>query len=142
MKRLLLFVSSLLFCACINLQEYHYFVSLVLNNQTGYDIEIFKDDEYHATMKNGNYCEIFRGNCPYDIEGISIEPLLLQTNKISFWKIEGNSIKFLKEWTYEDRDNDGKQLFRLSEHRYTIKQKDNLMLVSFKFHITDEDFQK
>ncbi len=143
MKRVVLITSLLLLCtSCLKPQRFY--SSLVLINKTGYNIEVFKDDEYHATVKNDKDCEIFRGECPDDIENVNIEELLLQTEKISIWKIEGDNISFLKEWLYKDRNEPGKQLFRPSDYTHDMSissgdEKYNTCDYRFSITIYNED---
>lgn len=139
MKKQILLILTLLFSSCLGPK--HYDVSIVINNQTGYDIEIFKDDEYYATSNNDDACEIIRGKCPYDIDntGFNIDKIIKQNKKISFWKIEGDYATFLKEWTYDNRNEPGKQLFRTSDYtqKMTITYiEGNPLITDYQFSIT------
>ncbi len=115
MRKLFLLVALLLFSACSGTTRY--FVFLMVDNETGYDIEIFKNDIFYITIKNEESIILASNQClSPNVEDINIEQIFLQTNKISFWTIKDNQMTLSKEWTYEERNSSGKQLFRLSDY--------------------------
>ncbi len=118
-KSILLFLIFFL-SACE--KEVRYTASFILINKTGYTLEIFKDAQLYKTVSNDNSCELFSGKCQANAEGLTIGDVINDTRIISLWKINSNEFTFLKEWTYENRNESGKQLFRLSDYtmNYTL----------------------
>ena len=140
----ILSILSLIIISCVPLNEdtYYYKADIYLFNSSNQTLKIQTDKTDNSIyLTKFQYCHLSQtsnDNIYTAIKNIPIEKFDLKSY-VEIYSVPDNEL--LKKWTYEDRDNDGKQLFRLSDHRYTIKQKDNLMLISFKFHITDEDLQ-
>lgn len=140
MRKHILFISIFIIYSCIEIQPHYYVTSLAVKNKTGYDIEIFKDDEYYTTFNNNDSCELFREKCPFDIEYINLEQIIKQSKKICFWKIDGDYSTFLKEWTYDNRNEPGKQLFRTSDYtQKTTIVEVNITNYQFSLTIYPED---
>lgn len=120
MKKTLLLFLIFLLSACA--KEVRYTASFILINKTGYDIEIFKGAQLYKTVSNDKSCQLFSGKCRANAEALTIGDVINDTRIISLWKINSNEFTFLKEWTYENRNESGKQLFRLSDYTmsYTI----------------------
>lgn len=75
-----------------------------------------------SLKENNGACQLFYGSCRANGEGLTIDDVINDTRAISLWTINSDEFAFLKEWTYERRNEQGKQLFRLSDYNmnYTI----------------------
>lgn len=144
--RILLSIVFFIITSCNPLQKdkFNYTAEIYLYNTSNQTVKIQTDNTDESKppiyLTKNQYCCLTqsRRDDYTSVENIPIESFYLKSY-VEVYSVPDN--KLLKKWTYEERNNDGKQFFRLSDHRYTIKQNNYLMTVCFKFHITDEDLQ-
>lgn len=129
-------------CGPIQKDEVYYTANIYLYNTSNQTLKIQSEE-----INNPIYLTKFQYFCLAHteckdmfspIENISIENFNLNTY-IEVYSVPDNEL--LKKWTYEERNNDGKQFYRLTDHKCTIEQKDNSTIVNYTFHITDEDLE-
>ncbi len=142
--KILLSIISLVIVSCgpIQKDEVIYTANIYLYNTSNQTLKIQSEE-----INNPIYLTKFQYFCLAHteckdmfspIENISIENFNLNTY-IEVYSVPDNEL--LKKWTYEERNNDGKQFYRLNDHKCTIEQKDNSTIVNYTFHITDEDLK-
>ncbi len=148
MKKLILLFAILFLVPSCKKSEYYIRFYFYINNQTSYDLELFKDYEYSATIKKNEtyqwlyFCKIIDN---IEIQYSLINDLIKRNNaSVSLWKIKDNNISLAKKWRVENTDEEGKSIFRFSDytltdiykhyrlHRTTIHEE-------FIITITDED---
>lgn len=135
-------------------EQLSYKGKIFIFNDSSYDIHImvFKDkktsnDFYLAPKQNALlYKTIPENNIFTSINDIKIEDFLASTNIeknnkrcVKIYSVKDNIL--LKSWYYKYKDNDGKQLYRLSDYEYVAKNDSGIIFINYEFHITDEDLQ-
>ncbi len=141
--RILLSIALFIITSCNPLQKkiYNYKAYIYLYNTSNQTLKIQTEKtDSPIYLTKFQYCHITETEQEIytSIENISIESFDLKSY-IEVYSVPDNQL--LKKWTYDERNEKGKQFFRLSDHKYTIKEKDYFLTISYKFHITDEDLQ-
>lgn len=132
MKKILcIFVWILMCVSCYHSKDIEYFARMVVVNNTGRTIEVFKDDTYFGTFRDQEKFVLFENNDEYQF--IDLEELIQEegdllgeyVEEISIYDVtDGISPVFLKKWTYGEREQKGKQLYRLADSDTEVKTED------------------
>lgn len=124
----LFFVITLF--SCSKEEEVIYTTSMSLFNNTGYDIEIYKDKECGEILANRDYLRIIPSDSSNDFEKVSLERYFEDHGEklkdISVYAVIDGERKFLKKWTFAGRNGDGKQLYRLSDSEIRVRHRPEL----------------
>ncbi len=127
--------------------RYLYAAELVLVNNTNRDLAIFKDGKYFKKLENDKWLDIFNTPKRNNMDGFTLEDLINEggklCNDVSIYEVVGDSEKFLKKWTYEERKYGGRQLFRLLDSDLEIYYVNDFfykkVLYTYIFTINPED---
>ena len=141
---MLLLVLSITSCENTDYLNLNFYIE----NKTSYDLELFKDYQYSATVKKNETFLWLTFDEKYDdisIDSSSINNLNSNIASVSLWKIEDNSISLAKKWRKTDKnDEPGKNIFRFSNYTMTkiLQMHDyhrTTIIEEFIITITDED---
>lgn len=132
MKRIFSFFSLLvLCCSCYHSRSVRYFAQMVVFNNTGRTIEVFKEDAYFGTFRDQEKFVLFENADEYQF--IDLKTLIREdgellgeyVEEISVYDVTGvSSPVLLKKWTYGDREQKGKQLYRLTDSDTKVETED------------------
>lgn len=117
--------------SCYHSKDIDYFARMVVVNNTGRTIEVFKEDTYFGTFRDQETFVLFEKMNEYQF--IDLEELIREdgellgeyVEEISIYDVTGgDSHKLLKKWTYGERKQKGKQLYRLADSVTEVETED------------------
>lgn len=121
-KYLVLFI--LFFTSCLKEEEVTYFSKLFLCNETGRVIEVYKDNLLMDEIANGEVVWLYSTQTSANYEDNSLEIIMQKRGwkfkDVSIYDVSDGGRKFLKKWTFTDRNGDGRQLYRLSDSEIRV----------------------
>lgn len=135
-------------------EQLSYKGKIFIYNDSKYDIHVksLNDDKtlyefYLAPKQNGLIYKTRPDNDSFtSINDICIEDFLSSTNidvnnkrYVEIYTVKDNIL--LKSWHYKNRNEAGKQLYRLSDYEYIAENDNDIISINYEFHITDEDLE-
>ncbi len=124
MKKYLLFIL-VFFPSCLKEENVVYFSKLFLCNNTGRVIEVYKDDLLMDEIKNGEEVWLYSIRASANYEDNSVEKIMQKQGwkfkDVSIYDVSDGGRRFLKKWTFTERNEDGKQLYRLSDSEIRVR---------------------
>ena len=117
--------------SCYHSKDIYYFARMVVVNNTGRTIEVFKEDAYFGTFRDQEKFVLFENVDEYEF--IDLKELIREDGDLIGEYVEERSIcdvmdgispVFLKKWTYGEREQKGKQLYRLTDSDTKVETED------------------
>ena len=116
MKKIVHLLLIVLICnSCYKSKTVEYSATLYLVNNTGRTIDVFKGNNRFVVLRNQETVKLFERTQMY--ESINMDMLLFSNGEReeSVAIYDASTGKPLREWRYSEREQPGKQLYRLSD---------------------------
>lgn len=125
MKKSLLILLTLFLCAsCCRQEELLYTSDFFLKNNTGRVLEVMKGERVVDVLKDGREAWLYSTHSASDFEEVSLENIMNEHPEkfedISIYDVTDGGRVLLKKWSIEEREQPGKQLYRLSDSELIV----------------------
>lgn len=125
MKKILLILLTLFLCAsCYRQEELLYTSDFFFKNNTGRVLEVMKGEKVVDVLKDGREAWLYSTHSASDFEEVSLENIMNEHPEkfedISIYDVTDDSRVLLKKWSIEEREQPGKQLYRLSDSELIV----------------------
>ena len=125
MKKGLLILLTLFLCAsCCWQEELLYTSDFFLKNNTGRVLEVMKGERVVDVLKDGREAWLYSTHSASDFEEVSLENIMNEHPEkfedISIYDVTDGGRVLLKKWSIGEREQPGKQLYRLSDSELIV----------------------
>ena len=125
MKKSLLILFTLFLCAsCCWQDELEYKSNIFFKNNTGRVLEVMKGERVVDVVKDGREAWLYTTHSASDFEEVSLENIMKEHPEkfedISIYDVTDGGRVLLKKWSIEEREQPGKQLYRLSDSELIV----------------------
>lgn len=126
MKKLLVYIIVFLCTSCSSKEVIECSSYFYIYNKTGQTIEIFKGSASRIELKNEDITCLYSTKLSSDLKEVLFEKIMQEHGEkfkdISVYGVIDGERKFLKKWTFAERNDTGKQLYRLSDSELYINE--------------------
>lgn len=123
-KKTISLVLLLMLFSCNKEIEVVYCSNFFLFNNTGRLIEMRNGSKYSEIVRNGTKTWLYTTELSNDYEKVSLERIIdedeIRFKNVTIYDVLQSECVLLKKWSYEDRDKEGKQLYRLSDSELIV----------------------
>ena len=125
MKKILFSLLTLFLCAsCYRQEKVLYSSDVFLKNNTGRVIEVMKGEKVVDVLKDGREAWLYSTHSASDFEEVSLENIMKEHPEkfedISIYDVTDGGRVLLKKWSIGEREQPGKQLYRLSDSELMV----------------------
>ena len=125
MKKSLLILLTLFLCAsCCWQEELEYKSNIFFKNNTGRVLEVMKGEKVVEVLKDGKEAWLYTTHSASDFEEVSLENIMNEHPEkfedISIYDVTDGGRVLLKKWSIGEREQPGKQLYRLSDSELIV----------------------
>lgn len=125
MKKILFILLTLFLCAsCYRQEKVLYSSDVFLKNNTGRVIEVMKGAKVVDVLKDGKEAWLYSTRSSIDFEEVSLENIMKEHPEkfedISIYDVTDGGRVLLKKWSIGEREQPGKQLYRLSDSELMV----------------------
>lgn len=125
MKKSLFILLTLFLCAsCYRQEKVLYSSDVFLKNNTGRVIEVMKGAKVVDVLKDGKEAWLYSTHSASDFEEVSLENIMKEHPEkfedISIYDVTDGGRVLLKKWSIGEREQPGKQLYRLSDSELMV----------------------
>lgn len=125
MKKSLFILLTLFLCAsCYRQEKVLYSSDVFLKNNTGRVIEVMKGAKVVDVLKEGKEAWLYSTHSASDFEEVSLEKMMKEHPEkfedISIYDVTDGGRVLLKKWSIGEREQPGKQLYRLSDSELMV----------------------
>lgn len=125
MKKILFSLLTLFLCAsCYRQEKVLYSSDVFLKNNTGRVIEVMRGAKVVDVLKDGKEAWLYSTRSSIDFEEVSLEKMMNEHPEkfedIFIYDVTDDSRVLLKKWSIEEREQPGKQLYRLSDSELMV----------------------
>ena len=125
MKKSLFILLTLFLCAsCYRQEKVLYSSDVFLKNNTGRVIEVMKGAKVVDVLKDGKEAWLYSTRSSTDFEEVSLENIMKEHPEkfedIYIYDVTDDSRVLLKKWSIGEREQPGKQLYRLSDSELMV----------------------
>lgn len=148
MKKILFILLTLFLCAsCYRQEELLYSSDVFLKNNTGRVIEVMKGEKVVDVLKDGREAWLYSTHSASDFEEVSLENIMKEHPEkfedISIYDVTDGGRVLLKKWSIGEREQPGKQLYRLSDSELMVHHEHGLgevfIMYDYIFIVKPED---
>ena len=138
MKKSLLILLTLFLCAsCYRQEELEYKSNIFFKNNTGRVLEVMKGEKVVEVLKDGKEAWLYTTHSASDFEEVSLENIMNEHPEkfedISIYDVTDGGRVLLKKWSIGEREQPGKQLYRLSDSELIVHHERGCGLVFIKY---------
>ena len=125
MKKSLFILLTLFLCAsCYRQEKVLYSSDVFLKNNTGRVIEVMRGAKVVDVLKDGKEAWLYSTRSSIDFEEVSLEKMMNEHPEkfedISIYDVTDGGRVLLKKWSIGEREQPGKQLYRLSDSELMV----------------------
>ena len=125
MKKILFSLLTLFLCAsCCWQEELLYSSDFFLKNNTGRVLEVMKGERVVDVLKDGREAWLYSTHSASDFEEVSLENMMNEHPEkfedIFIYDVTDGGRVLLKKWSIGEREQPGKQLYRLSDSELMV----------------------
>ena len=125
MKKSLFILLTLFLCAsCYRQEKVLYSSDVFLKNNTGRVIEVMRGAKVVDVLKDGKEAWLYSTRSSIDFEEVSLEKMMNEHPEkfedISIYDVTDGGRVLLKKWSIGEREQPGKQLYRLSDSELIV----------------------
>ena len=125
MKKSLLILLTLFLCAsCYRQEEIEYKSNIFFINNTGRVLEVMKGEMVVEVLKDGKEAWLYTTHSASDFEEVSLENIMNEHPEkfedIFIYDVTDGGRVLLKKWSIGEREQSGKQLYRLSDSELIV----------------------
>lgn len=125
MKKSLFILLTLFLCAsCYRQEKVLYSSDVFLKNNTGRVIEVMRGAKVVDVLKDGKEAWLYSTRSSIDFEEVSLEKMMNEHPEkfedIYIYDVTDDSRVLLKKWSIGEREQPGKQLYRLSDSELMV----------------------
>lgn len=125
MKKSLFILLTLFLCAsCYRQEKVLYSSDVFLKNNTGRVIEVMRGAKVVDVLKDGKEAWLYSTRSSIDFEEVSLEKMMNEHPEkfedIYIYDVTDDSRVLLKKWSIGEREQPGKQLYKLSDSELMV----------------------
>ncbi len=137
-KKTIFLVLLLVLFSCNKEIEVVYCSNFFLFNNTGRLIEMRNGSKYLEIVRNGTESWLYTTEVSSDFEKVSLKRIIdeneIRFKNVSIYDVTQSENTLLKKWTYEDRNKEGKQLYRLSDSELIVSDESSTSCLKISYN--------